>query len=220
MRLSDERYSRDSRRHNLALRLIAHEARTQTVCAWTGLSDDRVRSLYRSFCRSDSGDGRVRHRGPSPQQLSTLLRSPTMRCEAAVIAGLCRVTNVMSSKRIANARRELPSVSCGERLCFAFDVDRRLFPSGQMSIEQVILLVTALADGSEIELSQCTECHGVIIVDRLSLRRRICTHCKQDMQLPSALRTEWEVHDEDLAAAVSKGLQDPSTQAGYQQSLF
>ena len=37
-------------------------------------------------------------------------------------------------------------MSCGERLCFAFDVYRSLFPAGQMSIEQVILLVTALAD--------------------------------------------------------------------------
>ena len=32
---------------------IRHEARTHTIRAWTGLSDDRIRKLYRSYlCES------------------------------------------------------------------------------------------------------------------------------------------------------------------------
>jgi hypothetical protein len=45
MRISDNRYSRDRFRFDLALRFIRHEARTQTIRAWTGLSDDRIRKV-------------------------------------------------------------------------------------------------------------------------------------------------------------------------------
>jgi hypothetical protein len=46
MRVSDDRYTRDRQRLDLALRLIRHEARTFTIRQWTGLSDDRIRKLW------------------------------------------------------------------------------------------------------------------------------------------------------------------------------
>ena len=55
MRISDDRYSRDRVRLDLALRFIRHEARTQTIRAWTGLTDDRIRKLYRSYFDRASG---------------------------------------------------------------------------------------------------------------------------------------------------------------------
>jgi hypothetical protein len=45
MRISDDRYSRDRLRLDLALRFIHHEARTHTIRAWTGLTDDRIRKV-------------------------------------------------------------------------------------------------------------------------------------------------------------------------------
>ncbi|MGO8854603.1 MAG: hypothetical protein ACLQO1_02655 [Steroidobacteraceae bacterium] len=45
MRVSDDRYTRDRQRLDLALRLIHHEARTFTIRQWTGLSDDRIRKV-------------------------------------------------------------------------------------------------------------------------------------------------------------------------------
>ena len=47
MRITDDRYTRDRLRLDLALRLIRHEARTRTIRNWTGLTDDRIRKLYR-----------------------------------------------------------------------------------------------------------------------------------------------------------------------------
>ncbi len=41
MRISDDRYSRERLCLDLALR-FRHEARTQTIRAWTGLTDDRI----------------------------------------------------------------------------------------------------------------------------------------------------------------------------------
>jgi hypothetical protein len=63
MRVSDDRYTRDRQRLDLALRLIRHEARTFTIRQWTGLSDDRIRKLYRSYCQH----GAARRDAPSRQ---------------------------------------------------------------------------------------------------------------------------------------------------------
>jgi hypothetical protein len=49
MRISDDRYSRERQSLDLALRFLRHEARTQTIRTWTGLTDDRIRNLYRSY---------------------------------------------------------------------------------------------------------------------------------------------------------------------------
>jgi len=37
MRISDDRYNRERARMELALRFLHHEARKQTIRAWTGL---------------------------------------------------------------------------------------------------------------------------------------------------------------------------------------
>src|SRR5688572_18099605 len=55
MRISDDRYSRDRLRLDLALRFIHHEARTHTIRAWTGLTDDRIRKLYRTYLHEADG---------------------------------------------------------------------------------------------------------------------------------------------------------------------
>lgn len=49
MRISDDRYSRDRARLDIAMHFIHHEARTHTIRQWTGLTDDRIRKLYRSY---------------------------------------------------------------------------------------------------------------------------------------------------------------------------
>ena len=68
MRVSDDRYTRDRQRFDLALRLIHHEARTRTIKQCTGLSDDRIRKLYRSYCLERETCAVLRHRGKSPRQ--------------------------------------------------------------------------------------------------------------------------------------------------------
>jgi hypothetical protein len=45
MRISDDRYNRERLSLDLALRFLCHEARTQTIRTWTGLTDDRIRKL-------------------------------------------------------------------------------------------------------------------------------------------------------------------------------
>jgi hypothetical protein len=76
MRVSDDRYTRDRERLDLALRLIRHEARTFTIRQWTGLSDDRIRKLYRSYVLESDSSTVMRHRGKSPRQTAFFFRNP------------------------------------------------------------------------------------------------------------------------------------------------
>jgi hypothetical protein len=49
MRISDDRYSPERLCLDLALRFLRHEARPQTIQTRMGLTDDRIRNLYRSY---------------------------------------------------------------------------------------------------------------------------------------------------------------------------
>jgi hypothetical protein len=177
MRISEDRYSRDLRRIQLAQRLIRHEVRTQSVCAWTGLSDERIRNLCRSYGASVAGA--QRHRGPSPKRLASFLRSPRLKSEASVLGALAYALSVIPPERIPNARRNLPGIEAGERLCHAFELYRRIVPQSHVSLDQLILLVGALAEGTDLAVGHCGQCHGALLLDPLSNTRRLCPTCKK-----------------------------------------
>src|ERR1700742_2015227 len=94
MRVSDDRYSRDRQKFDLAVRLIRHEARTQTIRTWTGLSDDRIRKLCRSYV-SESDQPISRPRGKSPQQSAFFSRSTKLKEEASLLASVCSLLGVL-----------------------------------------------------------------------------------------------------------------------------
>jgi hypothetical protein len=179
MRVWGNRYSRDLQRYSLAMRMIGHEVRTQTIGAWTGLPMERIRTLSQTYAGKNASQPAVRHRGPSPQTLAFFLRSSRMRSEAAAIAGLCYVLDVLPARPVANARRDLPNVLRGERLCLAFEMYKDLVPNSLMSLEHVVLLVMAIAHGTEIHVEHCVSCDSIIVADRYGLTRRSCTHCTE-----------------------------------------
>jgi hypothetical protein len=106
MRVSDDRYSRDRQRLDLALRFIHHEARTRTIRTWTGLTDDRIRKLYRSYVADDNTSQVARHRGKSPQQVAFFVRTPVMRQEASVLASVCYLLGVRCLRNLSHARTQ------------------------------------------------------------------------------------------------------------------
>ncbi|MDR2215036.1 MAG: FlhC family transcriptional regulator [Nevskiaceae bacterium] len=176
MRISDDRYNRDRIRFDLALRFIRHEARTHTIRIWTGLTDDRIRKLYRSYFPANGGV--ARRRGKSPQLASFFLRTPRMRHETAVLASMCYLYGVMPQERVADAPRRMPCAQRGEALCGAYETYRRLVPTSRISLEHAIYLVTSLARGDELRPSHCADCWGLIVVDRFAVSGRRCRNCE------------------------------------------
>lgn len=179
MRISDDRYSRERARMELALRFLRHEARTQTIRAWTGLSDDRIRKLYRSYL----GHARrylPRHRGKSPHQIAYFTRSLRLQEETAVLASVLSLLGVVPAATPAAPTETMaaaPGLTRGELLCQAFEAYRVLLPSAQISFEHAVFLATALARGDQLRLGRCADCGSLMVTERFTLRPGRCHHC-------------------------------------------
>ena len=55
MSTTSVRYMREKGQIELALQMIAYEARTHTIRGCTGLSDDRIRRLYSTYFKDTKG---------------------------------------------------------------------------------------------------------------------------------------------------------------------
>jgi hypothetical protein len=182
MRISDDRYSRERARMELALRFLRHEARTQTIRAWTGLSDDRIRKLYRSYM-SQAPRHLPRHRGKSPHQVAYFTRSLRVQEETALLASVLSLLGVLPAAAAstptacAGGGRPLPGVTRGELLCQAFEAFRLLLPAAQISFEHAVFLATALARGDQLRLGNCSGCGSLMVIERFQMRTPHCPHC-------------------------------------------
>ena len=173
----------------LALRVLRHEARTQTIRAWTGLSDDRIRKLYRSYL-SQARRQLPRHRGKSPHQVAYFSRSMRLQEETALLASVLSLLGVVPAAALAGAAAaaslpgadgaggaSLPGLTRGELLCQAFEAFRLLLPSAHISFEHAVFLATALARGDQLRLGDCSDCGSLMVTERLLLRHARCPHC-------------------------------------------
>ena len=190
MRICDDRYRRERLRMELALRFLRHEARTRTIRTWTGLSDDRIRKLYRSYM-SHARRYLPRHRGKSPHQVAYFTRSLRLQRtytigviaeETAVLASVLSLLGVVPAALSAEAPGALPGLTRGELLCQAFEAYRLLLPAAQISFEHTVFLATALARGDQLRFGRCSECGGLLVTERFPLRARRCHHCASPMQ--------------------------------------
>ncbi len=184
MRISDDRYSRDRLRLDLALRFIRHEARTHTIRAWTGLTDDRIRKLYRTYLYEAGGVSVARHRGKSPRQAAYFTRSSRMRREAAVFASVGSLFGLITRQTIAVecAAQHAPTVARGALLCETFEAYCALMGESQISFEHAVFLFGALIAGEELRVAHCRDCSGILVTDRLTLRVPVCIECAANKQ--------------------------------------
>ena len=116
MRISEDRYSRERLCLQVALRFLEHEARTQTIRAWTGLSDDRIRKLYRSYM-TRARRYVPRHREKSPHHISYFARSLRLRQETVWLASLMSLPGAIPAEPSADGSHAVPSVARAS--CFA-----------------------------------------------------------------------------------------------------
>jgi len=179
MRLTDDRYRRDRMRLELAMRLIRHEARTQTIRRWTGLSDDRIRKLFRSYIKP--GAGLRRHRGKSPEQVNYFLRSGVIGAEAHALASILLLFGVVADQPNPASIRKIPTISRGRLLCDGYEAYRRVVPRPRIDFEHAAFLAKALTAGDEIRLRFCPACEALNIVETITLREPHCRACEAAM---------------------------------------
>jgi len=178
MRVSDDRYTRDRERLDLALRLIRHEARTFTIRQWTGLSDDRIRKLYRSYVMTHGACAVPRHRGKSPRQAAFFFRSPELSFQAAQLASLFIVYGLLCGGSAGiESRYRIGSLDSGMLLCQAYEAYTELHAPARISFEHAWFLLIALARRDELDVMRCAACGGVRVRDVLARRRSSCASC-------------------------------------------
>jgi hypothetical protein len=176
MRISDDRYHRERVRMELALRFLRHEARTQTIRAWTGLSDDRIRKLYRSYLGDESRE-LPRHRGKSPHQIAYFSRSLRLQEETLALATALWLLGVLARPELADAPGCAAGLARGALLCTAFEAYRMSRAAAIISFEHTVFLTNALTHGEQLRVGWCGGCGALMVTEPFGLRVRRCLHC-------------------------------------------
>jgi hypothetical protein len=180
MRVSDDRYTRDRQKFDLAVRLIRHEARTYTIRQWTGLSDDRIRKLYRSYVADGGAQGVTRHRGKSPRQAAFFFRNPDVNFHAAQLASLFLMYGLMGGgNRGVEPRYHVGSLDSCALLCRAYEAYREMHVPASISFEHAWFLLLALARRDEVGIARCTNCGGLRLRDLLARHKQTCGNCQR-----------------------------------------
>jgi len=172
----DDRLGGYFRRYQLALRMMSHGARTQTVIAWTGLTRDQLVTQRRRW-----GFGpEDRQRGPAPRAFHVFFRSRRHQAEASLFASLCRILGAIP-RDAPRSRREwvelLPNVESGERLCEALEAFQEWESKADLDFERAVLLAIGVMHAQDVTLAECSDCHGATLVEGYQRTYANCGYC-------------------------------------------
>lgn len=176
MRITDDRYTRDRLRLDLALRLIRHEARTCTIRSWTGLTDDRIRKLYKSYVEHAGRDCVRRHRGKAPKQAAYFLRNTEMRQQSATLATLMCSLGLFIPEAVAEPGA-LAQLRWGERFCEAYETYLGEFAAARLGFEHACFLHRALQRQAELAIDECGSCGALVVLAACAPRPENCVFC-------------------------------------------
>ena len=174
MRITDCRYDRDRLRLAVAYRLIAHEARTQTIRHCTGLSGDRIRKLYRHYLLGQPGPRIRRRRGKSPRQMAYFRKSAEHELQAAALGSMLRCCGLLARPQ------RLPGPSIEEVACFCdvYEAFLCVCPATLISFEHAWYLGQVLSHHDEYVLARCPDCRAAWIRDTLDILPDNCAACR------------------------------------------
>ena len=179
MRVTDDRYTGEIEKFDLAVRMIGHEARTGTIRACTGFTEDRIRKLYGTYFVGRRGPRVRRRRGKSPRQIARFVNCARRQTDATILACLfrcCEVFDIDFDHRPAAAPGD--RVALGSKLCQAFETYQRIVPEPQFTFEWAWNLYHALIETGELYLAWCNTCAGPYVQDAYALDYQRCPLCE------------------------------------------
>jgi hypothetical protein len=186
LNISNARYFHDRQRHDLALRMIRHEARTQTIRRCTGLSDDRIRRLYRTYIDAEGVLSIRRRRGKSPRQVAFFTRNAELQFESSFLANLYAAFGLLREHRTTPP--EHSSLEIGEIFCDAYETHQQLLRSASISFEHAWFLLQLLNRGEQLRIAHCRLCRSDFLHDMINLSHRDCPTCLRSQQARKAVR--------------------------------
>lgn len=174
MHISTDRYFRDRQRHDLALRMIRHEARTCTIRSCTALTDDRIRRLCRSYSRQHVAVRR--RRGKAPRQIAFFTRTLQLQFEASLLSSVFAMFGLLRAASEVGGGE--PSIEYGELFCDAYETHLQLLQSARISFEHAWFLLQLLTRGGALQIARCRHCFGRYLRDGLNVARLACPVCE------------------------------------------
>ena len=184
MRLAEPTQAAERERLEVAVRMIGHEARTCTIKACTGLSDDRIRRLYATHFKDDTGVRR--QRGKSPSRTRVFVKNAMHQCEAGTLAALYAafdIIGVAPDGRVENVLHASP-LALGRQLCLAYEAYVAMHSARHLSFERAWSLLNALTAGEELVLIACRECQGFYVHHLLEIDAGRCPCCRMTGRAP------------------------------------
>ena len=180
MRVTDDRYTGEIEKFDLAVRMIGHEARTGTIRFCTGFTEDRIRKLYGTYFTDSKGLEVRRRRGKSPRQIARFVNCARRQTDATILACLFRCCDVfrLNQEQRPAAIRDIDRISLGTRICQAFETYQRIVGDPQFSFEWAWNLYHALLETRELYLAWCDSCSGPYVQDTYALDYRRCPLCE------------------------------------------
>lgn len=171
MHISTDRYFRERQRHDLALRMIRHEARTCTIRTCTSLSDDRIRRLCSTYAHQLN---LRRRRGRAPRQIAFFTRNVQLQFEASFLAAVFASFGLLRNADTL----ECPSLEYGQLFCDAYETHLQLLQPARITFEHAWFLLQLLTRGNALTITKCRHCYSRYLRDALNVGRLACPVCE------------------------------------------
>jgi len=172
--VTDDRLGGYFRRYQLALRMMTHGARTQTVCRWTGLTTDQLTTQRRRW----GFDPEERRRGPAPTAFHVFFKTRRHRSQAALFASLCHIFGAIPDRTGKAEALRLPGLENGELLCEALEAFREWQPESDLDFEHAVQLATGVVQAEDVTLGECSDCHCSLLIEGSGRSYANCGHCR------------------------------------------
>jgi hypothetical protein len=182
MHTNNGRYGNERRRDELALRMIHHEARTCTIRACTGLSDDRIRRLYKTYAFELNEQPVRRRRGKSPRQITFFIHNTRAQFESSLLASAFTAFGLLQASHTAGAPKrasvEQGTLDYGRLFCDAYETHQQLLNNPTMSFEHAWFLLQLLNRSGELHAVRCRHCDSYYLRDHFNVCQHACPTCK------------------------------------------
>jgi hypothetical protein len=159
--------------------MMTHGARSQTVCAWSGLTRDQLVTQRQRW----GFDPDERRRGPAPTALHVFFKSKRHRSEAALFASMCRIVGAIPLRSGRPEVKRLPNLENGELLCEALEAFREWLPEAELEFEHAVLLASGVVQAESLTLTFCSDCQAATLSDGSGRVHMNCGHCARPATL-------------------------------------
>jgi len=192
--VTDDRLGGYFRRYQLALRMMSHGARTQTVVEWSKLTRDQLVTQRRrwGFAPED------RQRGPAPSAFHVFFRSRRHRGDAALFAALCHNAGAIIARLDDGQRpRFEPNLENGERFCDALETFREWAPEAELDFEHAMQLARGVVEGVHVTLGWCSDCRAIMLFEGTRRVYANCGFCRPDRETSAREERDERVVQDD-----------------------